>query len=82
MSDRKPQLTLRYDFTDDVLTIGGIRYAGEMMRMFGKMPVGSVLELVARDDGVITLKVLNGPDVKPDVPSTITVVVDGVGQQT
>ena len=56
--------TLRYDPRLDVITIGGTRFAGEMLRLFWRLPVGSTFELVARDDGVITLRVLD-PEATP-----------------
>lgn len=43
----------------DILTIEGIKYAGEMFRQLGGMlPIHSMFELVAREDGVLTVRAL------------------------
>lgn len=66
MSDEKePQqehFTARYDFARDVLTVHNIRYAGELLRRIHVAPVGSFFELVAREDGVLTLRSVNHPE--------------------
>jgi hypothetical protein len=39
-----------------ILTLYGIRYAIELFEHIGVGPVGSCIEIVSRDDGVVTLK--------------------------
>lgn len=56
-------LTVRYDFRADELVVGGIRYSGELFRQFQLAPVGSILEIVERWDGVITVRRLEPVDV-------------------
>jgi hypothetical protein len=55
-------LTVRYDFRADELVVGGIRYAGELFRQFQLAPVGAILEIVERWDGVITVRRLEPVD--------------------
>ncbi|MBD8531515.1 MULTISPECIES: hypothetical protein [unclassified Massilia] len=49
---------ISYDERSDTLTIHGIKYAGELMRDFGRhMPQGQLFELVARQaDGALCVK--------------------------
>lgn len=41
-----------------VLTIYGIRYAIELFEHLGIAPIGSRIEIVSREDGVVTLRKL------------------------
>lgn len=51
---------LSYDVKNDVLTIYGIKYAGELLRDFGAaMPIGQAFELVRRDGGTLAVHRLN-----------------------
>jgi hypothetical protein len=59
---------LRYDFTHDVLTLHNIRYAGELFRLIHRSPPGTLLELTAREDGVMTLREVNAPLQEPPTP--------------
>ena len=56
------QITIRYDFEWDVLTVHNIRYAGEMFRRIDAAPTGSLFELTAREDGVLTLRSVDAPE--------------------
>ena len=51
-------LAVSYDADSDVLTIEGTRYAGSLFRALGAQgfAVGARLEIIARDDGVISLR--------------------------
>lgn len=52
-------LQFSYDEAADVLTVEGIRYSGDMFRILGgMMPVGETFEIVARADGVLTVKAI------------------------
>lgn len=45
-----------YDAEQDVMTIEGIRYSGELFRELGfSAQVGQLLRVVERTDGVVTL---------------------------
>ena len=49
-------LTITYDAGYDVLTVEGIRYAGDLFRQFGRFAKpGTVFQFVERNDGVVTL---------------------------
>lgn len=49
-------LTITYSAAEDVLTIEGIRYAGDLFRQFGRFAKpGTVFQFVERKDGVVTL---------------------------
>lgn len=49
-------LEMSYDEASDILTIEGIRYAGELFRQFGKvMPLNTPLKLLSRDNGVLVV---------------------------
>ena len=49
------RLQFSYDETNDVLTVEGIRYSGELFRTLGFGAIGSVLRLVERKDGVVVM---------------------------
>jgi hypothetical protein len=51
---------LRFDYDDerDVLTIEGVAYAGGLFRTLGLAPVGAKIEIVAREDDVLTVRLL------------------------
>ena len=49
-------LAIDYDEGRDIVTIEGVRYCGELFRSFGIAPTGTLLRIMARDDGVITLQ--------------------------
>lgn len=49
-------LTILYSAAEDVITIEGIRYAGDLFRQFGRFAKpGTVFQFVERNDGVVTL---------------------------
>jgi hypothetical protein len=64
---RRPDISIRYDFVHDVLTVQGVRYAGELLRMFRVMRPGTVLEVIVRDDGVLTVREVERPDASPQI---------------
>jgi hypothetical protein len=47
-----------YDFDTDSIVIEGIRYSGDLFRTFGVhgCPVGSVVRIVERKDGIVWLQ--------------------------
>ncbi len=47
---------LRLEDYDHVLVIYGVRYAREIFEHLGLGPVGSVVKIVQRKDGVLTLE--------------------------
>jgi hypothetical protein len=51
-------LTYEYDEAKDVMTIEGVRYSGFLLRQLGAIPVGKLIRIVSRDDGVLTLRVV------------------------
>ena len=51
-------ISIEIDRYADAITIGGCRYAIELFRQFALAPIGSRLEIVARDDGVVTFREL------------------------
>jgi hypothetical protein len=51
-------LAYTYDRETDVMTIEGIRYSGALLRELGVLPVGKLIRVVAREDGVLTLRVV------------------------
>ncbi len=56
--------SLTYSFEPapvDVMTIEGIRYSGELFRSFGIAPIGALLRIVNRQDGVITVNRIAEP---------------------
>lgn len=57
-SDALPTVGLAYDYDqrNDILTIEGMKYAGDVFRSMGFVPVGAVFRVEGRKDGVITLK--------------------------
>jgi hypothetical protein len=52
------ELDFYYDTMTDMLTIEGIRYNGEIFRQWSEhgAPIGTKLEIIARENGVITFK--------------------------
>lgn len=55
-------MKIEYDTQTDVLTIEGVKYAGDVFRNLGIAPLGAIFRLVnRREDGVITLSVLGYP---------------------
>lgn len=54
----KKALDFSYDAPNDIMTIEGIRYAGEMFREFGLGPnPGKWLRIISIEDGVLTVEV-------------------------
>jgi len=51
-------LAYSYDRVADVMTIEGVKYSGELLRQLGVIPVGSLIRVVGRQDGVLTLRVV------------------------
>ena len=50
------KLKYRYNVAEDMMTIEGIRYAGDFFRQFGhRMPLNAPMKIVSRDDKTITL---------------------------
>lgn len=47
-----------YDRDRDIVTINGVKYAGAFFRSFGihGAPVGSLLRIIKRDDGTLTVE--------------------------
>lgn len=70
MTERR-QIAARYDFANDVLTLHNLRYSGELFRVLFRAPVGARFELVAREDGVLTLYQLeiNAMSQEPTTPT-------------
>lgn len=51
------KLDLSYDVEHDTLNVAGITYSMDLFRTFGgPAPVGALIEIIARDGGVITVK--------------------------
>lgn len=51
-----PTLSVSFDPWSDVLTVEGIRYAGELFRALAVLPVGTTVRIVDRQGGVLTLE--------------------------
>ena len=47
------------DYARRIIQIQGIRYSFELFDALGMGPIGAQFEIIARDDGVVTLKSLN-----------------------
>lgn len=57
------ELNLNYDQANDVLTIEGIRYSGNLFRELGFAPIDTCLKIVSRHDGVVTVtKIVESPE--------------------
>lgn len=55
-------LAVEYDAWGDVLTIEGVKYAGELFRdLSGLGAVGDCFQIVKRDNGVVTLRSIPAP---------------------
>lgn len=54
-------LYFKYDAQLDVLTIDGIAYSGELFRQFAIAPPGTFLEIVARADSILTVRIVRDP---------------------
>lgn len=48
-------LEVKYDLDRDVLVVDGMKYAGALFRSFALAPVGTLLRIEAREDGVVTV---------------------------
>lgn len=48
-------LKIEQDEDRDLVTIEGIRYSRELFRSLGIAPVGAVLRIESREDGVLTV---------------------------
>lgn len=60
------RLEYSYDVIGDVLTIDGIRYAADIFRGLGILPVGTWVRIVDRPgDGTLTLESSGPPDGTP-----------------
>lgn len=58
-------LAIQYDADTDVVTIEGIRYAGVLFRgMGGQFGIGTIVQIVARKDGVVTMTRLKDVEVR------------------
>ena len=40
------------------MTIEGVKYSGALLRKLGVIPVGKLIRVIARTDGVLTLRVV------------------------
>jgi hypothetical protein len=54
MSDDRP-LSFKYNARDDVLTVEGVSFSGELFRAFGLVQPGTWLRVEERCNGVITV---------------------------
>ena len=51
------KLNFEYNHSTDVMTIETIAYAGQFFRMLGgQMPLGPLFQIIAREDGTLTVK--------------------------
>lgn len=48
-------ISFAHDFDRDIVTVEGIRYSGIFFRELSIAPIGSLLEIHGRDDGVLTI---------------------------
>lgn len=55
MNSEAAPLDIQHDAERDVVTICGIAYAGDLFRALGFGPIGTVLRIDKRADGVVTL---------------------------
>lgn len=56
-------LEIDYDAARDIVAIEGIRYSGIIFREFARWaPAGSVLRIVKREDGILTIERLWEPE--------------------
>ena len=49
-------LRIEYDESIDLLKVDGIRYAGTLFRGFCNLPIGTLMRIEKREDGVITVR--------------------------
>jgi hypothetical protein len=58
ISDNLPTtgLSYSYDEDNDVLTIEGVKYAGDIFRTLGLAPVGTTIRIEGREDGVVAVR--------------------------
>lgn len=56
-------LEIEVDNVRDEISIEGIRYAGEVFRGMAWLPVGAVLKIVQREDGVVAMHWVGKNDV-------------------
>lgn len=76
----RAQLRVRYDQGDDVLTAEDVRYAGELFRGLGLLPLNTFVKLRAREDGVLTVQAI--PEEEWRVPrQDVADVVDWIFQR-
>jgi hypothetical protein len=64
--DRKPEiaalpLSISYDAANDILTVDGFKFAGELMRMFTITPCGTMFRIIERKDGTVTISTERDP---------------------
>lgn len=58
-----PRLQYAYDRANDLLTVEGVTYAGEVFRQLGALaPLDTPLKIMSRGDGVITLVLMEPTD--------------------
>lgn len=60
-------LQFEYDIVDDVLTIEGVRYSGELFRGLGALDVGGLFQIQDRKDGVLTLYEIDNAELRLQV---------------
>lgn len=51
-----PTSNLQVSEDGEIVTIFGVRYAIELFRHLAIGPIGSRIEIVSREDGIVTLK--------------------------
>lgn len=54
-------LSVSYDAANDILTVDGFKFAGELLRTFTVTPCGTMFRIVERKDGVITVSLERDP---------------------
>lgn len=66
----KPKLRYRYRRATDIMTVEGVRFAGEFFRTLGTHgpDVGAVLQVTERRDGVLMMKQLFRTAIEYDNP--------------
>jgi len=57
---RSRPLTHSYSGLTDVMEIEGVKYAGELFRRFSFAPIGAYLQIVGREDGVVSVRSYDG----------------------
>ena len=63
MNDMKPLVFSYEQPPRDVLTVEGMRYSGALFRLWSNagFPVGTLMRIVKRENGVMTVEVVSMP---------------------